>query len=83
MIKGSQQASMTKTGLTVTSKTKFGPDLAIEEIATSGGDWDDDNVQVELDEDAADQDNLVNNQDEQGEDWGDTEIELPPDLVCY
>ena len=28
-------------------------------------------------------DNFKNNQDEQGEGWGDSEIELPPDLVSY
>ena len=26
-------------------------------------------------------DNAKNNQDEQGEGWGDSELELPPDLV--
>ncbi|CAF1160102.1 unnamed protein product [Rotaria sp. Silwood1] len=49
--------------------------------ATSGRDWVYDEVQIEGDEDDLNRKNLNNNQDEHDEGWGDTEIELPPDLT--
>jgi hypothetical protein len=38
---------------------------------------------MELDDDDINKGNLNSNQDEQGEGWGDSEIELPPDLVSH
>jgi hypothetical protein len=82
MIKGNQPPSAT-TGLTSNITTKLAANVHIDETGTSGGDWADDDVQVELDEDDINKGNVHNNQDEQGEGWGDSEIELPPDLVSH
>ncbi|CAF1513105.1 unnamed protein product, partial [Rotaria sp. Silwood1] len=60
---------------------KFALNLHLDETATSGEDWADDEEQIEGDEDDLNRENLNNNQDEQDEGWGDTEIELPPDLT--
>ena len=79
MIKGNQPAATT--GLTSNIKTKLAADVHIDETGASGGDWADDEVQMELDDDDGNKENLHGNSDEQGEGWGDSEIELPPDLV--
>jgi coatomer protein complex subunit alpha (xenin) len=50
MIKGNQPPSAT-TGLTSNITTKLAANVHIDETGTSGGDWADDDVQVELDED--------------------------------
>jgi hypothetical protein len=81
MIKGNQQAA--ETGLTSQITTKLAPNVHIDETVTSGGDWADDDAQMELDEDDRIKDHLNPNSDEQGEGWGDSEIELPPDLVSH
>jgi hypothetical protein len=81
MIKGNQPAAAT--GLTSNITTKLAANLHIDETGTSGGDWADDDVQMELDDDDINKDHRNSNQDEQGEGWGDSEIELPPDLVSY
>ncbi|CAF4864256.1 unnamed protein product, partial [Rotaria sp. Silwood1] len=78
MIQGNQPK--TTTGLSSNITTKLAPNLPIDETVTSGGDWADDEVQMELDEDDMNRENLHANQEEQGEGWGDTELELPPDL---
>jgi hypothetical protein len=81
MIKGNQPAAAT--GLTSNITTKLAANLHIDETGTSGGDWADDDVQMELDDDDINKEHRNSNQDEQGEGWGDSEIELPPDLVSY
>ncbi|CAF4662195.1 unnamed protein product, partial [Rotaria sp. Silwood2] len=78
-IKGNQPTTTT-TSLSSTITTKLAANAHIDETGTSGGDWADDEVQVELDEDDMNRENLNTDQDEQGEGWGDTAIELPPDL---
>lgn len=84
MIKGNQGTTTTTANLTSNITTKLAANLHIDETVTSGGDWADDEVQIEGDDDdIINRDNITNNQDEQGEGWGDTDIELPPDLVCY
>jgi len=80
MIKGNQPAATTA-GLTSNITTKLAANVHIDETVTSGGDWADDEPQMELDDDDMNKDNLHGNQDEQGEGWDDTNIELPPDLV--
>ncbi|CAF1560151.1 unnamed protein product [Rotaria sp. Silwood1] len=62
---------------------KLALNLHINETATNGEDLADDEEQIEGDEDDLNRENLNNNQDEQDEGWGDTEIELLPDLVCF
>jgi coatomer protein complex subunit alpha (xenin) len=81
IIKGNQPAATT--GLTTNITSKLTANVHIDETATSGGDWADDEVQMELDDDDINKGNLNSNQDEQGEGWGDSEIELPPDLVSH
>lgn len=79
-ILGNQSA--TPMGLTVTTApTKLAADVGIGETVTSGGDWADEEVQIEGDDDEMGRDNLNDNGDEQGEGWDNTVIELPPDLV--
>jgi hypothetical protein len=82
MIQGNQPSTTTSVGLTSTLKTKFVADDHIGETANEGGDWADDEAQMELDDDDMNKD-TKNNQDEQGEGWGDSEIELPPELVSH
>lgn len=82
MIKGNTTSSTsTSTGLTSNITTKLAANLHIDETNASGGDWADDEVQVELDQDEMNADPLHGNADEQGEGWGDTDLELPADLV--
>ncbi|CAF3682975.1 unnamed protein product [Rotaria sp. Silwood1] len=63
--------------------TKLAVNLHIDETATSGGDWTHHEVQIEGDKDDLNRENLNNNQDKQDDGRGDTEIELPLDLVCF
>ena len=82
MIKGNTTSSTSATtGLTSNITTKLAANLHIDETNASGGDWADDEVQVELDQDDMNADHLHGNTDEQGEGWGDTDLELPADLV--
>ena len=76
-----QPAATGGPGLTANVPTKLAADVRYEDAATSGGDWADDEVQMELDEDDAGREGISGGQDEQGEGWGDTDLELPPDLV--
>lgn len=69
------------TGLTTTAtKTKFGFQDQTDEVVNSAGDWTGDDIAVEIDDDDTNRENLVSNQDEQGEGWEDTNIEIPTDL---
>ena len=77
----SNQPASTGPGLTANVPTKLAADVRYEDAATSGGDWADDEVQMELDEDDVGRSGISAGQDEQGEGWGDTDLELPPDLV--
>jgi hypothetical protein len=79
MIKGSQPSTATP-GLTSNTKPRFTADDNIEETGTEGGYWAEDEIPMELEEDGIPKQSK-NNQDEQGEGWGDSEIELPADLV--
>ncbi len=79
MIKGNQPSAAA--GLTSNITTKLAANVHIDETITNDGDWGDGEVQMELDDDDINKENLNTNQDEQGEGWGDTELELPPDLV--
>ena len=82
MIKGNAPSlTSTSAGLTSNITTKLAANLHIDETNASGGDWADDEVQVELDQDDMNADQLRGNADEQGEGWGDTDLELPADLV--
>ena len=78
-IRGNQPA--TTAGLTTTLPTKLAADAGIGDTATSGGDWADDDVQMEADDDDNGRGNVNDNPDEQGEGWDNEVIELPPDLV--
>ncbi|CAF3789144.1 unnamed protein product [Rotaria sp. Silwood1] len=80
MIKGSQP---TTADLRSNITTKLAVNLHIDETATSGGDWTHHEVQIEGDKDDLNRENLNNNQDKQDDGRGDTEIELPLDLVCF
>ena len=79
IVKGSQSTTTTTAssgGPVSSAKTKLAAAEAMDDAAVaSGGDWADDEVQVEVDEDGE------TNRDEQGEGWGDTELDLPADLV--
>lgn len=81
MIKGNQPAATS--GLASNITTKFATNVHIDETEATGGDWADDDVQMEADEDGVNRDNSNGNPDEQGEGWGDSEIELPADLVSH
>ncbi|CAF4200284.1 unnamed protein product, partial [Adineta steineri] len=79
-IKGTQPAATT--GSSTTTAPKFGANVNIDESATTGGDWADDDAQMELDDDDFTKEKGRGNQDENetGEGWGDSELELPADL---
>jgi hypothetical protein len=79
MIKGNQPS--TTAGLTSNITTKLAANAHIDETIASGGDWADDEGQMELDDDENNKENPRANQDDIGEGWGDTDLELPADLV--
>ena len=87
MIKSGQSGASTTAGISGTaslstvSNKKLATNEQLEDIGTSGGDWADDDVQIEGDEDNMNRESMTSNQDEPGEGWGDTDLELPPDLV--
>ncbi|CAF0971367.1 unnamed protein product [Rotaria magnacalcarata] len=79
-IKGNQGTTTTTAILGSTTSSKLDATINIDETEHSGGFWADEEGQIELGEDDIDRKNPQTNQDEQGEGWGDTDIELPADL---
>lgn len=82
IVKGAQPISTTTTTAAVNiGKTKWATSEQLEDLATTGGNWADDEIPVEMDDEDGQRENLTDNNDEQGEGWRDTELHLPADLV--
>lgn len=85
IIKGNQNVggpAATTSNFVPTGRTTFAAADQIDDVRTSGGDWADDDVQMEDDEDGIrEREAIDGNGDEQGGGWEGAEIEIPADLV--
>jgi len=84
IIKGNQSVggpAATTSNFVPTGRTTFAAADQIDDVRTSGGDWADDDVQMEDDEDGIrGREAIEGNGDEQGGGWEGAEIEIPADL---
>ena len=74
-------AATTTANLVPTGRTAFAAADHHDDGEATGGDWADDDVQMEPDEDGLGRKDAAHgDQDDQGEGWGDTELDLPADI---